>query len=70
MMKKYVIMWIFIDNLESVLEGSSNQQVRTEQVTKNDIVMYLPKPITTGGTTKRVQSMLKFPINLDEYKCQ
>lgn len=39
------------------------------KVMKNEIVMCLPKPITTGGT-KRVQSMLKFPLNLEEYKCQ
>ena len=41
----------------------------TDVVNRDDIVMCLPKPITTGGT-KRCASMLKFSVNLEDYHCQ
>ena len=41
----------------------------TDVVNRDDIVMCLPKPITTGGT-KRCASMLKFSVDLEDYHCQ
>ena len=41
----------------------------TDVVNRDDIVMCLPKPITTGGT-KRCASMLKFRVDLEDYHCQ
>ena len=41
----------------------------TDVVNRDDIVMCLPKPITTGGT-KRCASMLKFSVDLEDYHYQ
>ena len=39
------------------------------EILRNDIIMVLPEPTSTGGT-KRVASMLQFPVDLQDYNCQ
>ncbi|XP_066982842.1 uncharacterized protein [Macrobrachium rosenbergii] len=39
------------------------------KVLRSDILMCLPNPVSSGGT-KRMQSMIHFNVDLEQYKCQ
>lgn len=39
------------------------------KVMRSDILMCLPNPVSSGGT-KRMQSMIHFNVDLEQYKCQ
>ena len=41
----------------------------TSIVQREDIVFCLPPPSSVGGT-KRMQSMLRFPVGLDKFSCE
>ena len=41
----------------------------TSIVQRKDIVFCLPPPSSVGAT-KRIQSMLRFPVNIDKFSCE